>query len=156
MLNGVNCCGKRLREPEYSKRYLINILFLLAASQAIANLDRVNMSVAAPVLIQHYQWSPATVGVMLSMFNWAYCISLLFAGPFVDWVRARIAYPLQCLSGPRRRSCAERPFASAPWRCSADLSEWARDRCSVRNTRHSRDISQAKASIGSGCLLFRQ
>ncbi len=80
--------------PAFSKRYRINILFLLAASQAIAYLDRVNMSVAAPVLIRNYQWSPATVGVMLSMFNWAYCVSMLFAGPFVDWVRARIAYPL--------------------------------------------------------------
>ncbi len=79
---------------EYSRRYRINILFLLAASQAIAYLDRVNMSVAAPVLIRNYQWSPATVGMMLSMFNWAYCITMLFAGPFVDWVRARIAYPL--------------------------------------------------------------
>ncbi len=78
----------------YSKRYRINILFLLAASQAIAYLDRVNMSVAAPVLIRNYQWSPATVGLMLSMFNWAYCLTMLFAGPFVDWVRARIAYPL--------------------------------------------------------------
>ena len=80
--------------PAYSKRYQINILLLLAASQAIAYLDRVNMSVAAPVLIRNYHWSPATVGVMLSMFNWAYCVSMLFAGPFVDWVRARIAYPL--------------------------------------------------------------
>ncbi len=78
----------------YSKRYRTNILFLLAASQAIAYLDRVNMSVAAPVLIRNYHWSPATVGMMLSMFNWAYCVTMLFAGPFVDWVRARIAYPL--------------------------------------------------------------
>ena len=78
----------------FSKRYRINILLLLAASQAIAYMDRVNMSVAAPVLIRNYQWSPASVGLMLSMFNWAYCVTMLFAGPFVDWVRARIAYPL--------------------------------------------------------------
>jgi ACS family D-galactonate transporter-like MFS transporter len=80
--------------PGYSNAYRVNILFLLAASQAIAYLDRVNMSVAAPVLIRDYGWSAATVGILLSVFNWAYCFTMLGAGPFVDWVRARIAYPL--------------------------------------------------------------
>jgi ACS family D-galactonate transporter-like MFS transporter len=85
---------KAARVPEYSKRYRVNILFLLAASQAIAYLDRVNMSVAAPVLIRNYHWSPAAVGFMMSMFNWSYTFTMLAAGPFVDRVRARIAYPL--------------------------------------------------------------
>jgi MFS family permease len=80
--------------PGYTKQYRLNILFLLCASQAIAYLDRVNMAVAAPVLVRNFHWSPATVGVMLSMFNWAYSLTMLFAGPFVDWVGARIAYPL--------------------------------------------------------------
>jgi len=79
---------------EYSKAYRVNILFLLAASQAIAYLDRVNMSVAAPVLIKNYHWSAATVGILLSVFNWAYTFTMLGAGPFVDRVRARIAYPV--------------------------------------------------------------
>lgn len=83
--------------PEYSKGYRLNILLLLAASQAFAYLDRVNMAVAAPVLIRTFHWSPATVGVLLSMFNWAFTISLLAAGPFVDWVRARLAFPLGVL-----------------------------------------------------------
>ena len=34
------------------------------------------------------------MGILLSMFNWAYTFTMLGAGPFVDWVRARIAYPL--------------------------------------------------------------
>jgi MFS family permease len=85
---------KAARVSEYSKRYRVNILFLLAASQAIAYLDRVNMSVAAPVLIRDYHWSPAAVGLVMSMFNWSYTFTMLVAGPFVDRVRARITYPL--------------------------------------------------------------
>jgi ACS family D-galactonate transporter-like MFS transporter len=82
-------------EPvKYSKAYLWNIILMLAVSQAIAYMDRVNMSVVAPVLIKQYKYSPATVGVLMSMFNWAYMAALIFAGPFVDWVRARVAYPL--------------------------------------------------------------
>ena len=80
--------------PQFSKSYRWNLLLLLAVSQAIAYMDRVNMSVVAPVLIRQYHWSPATVGVLMSMFNWTFTISLLAAGPFVDWVRARLAYPL--------------------------------------------------------------
>src|SRR5512146_2397330 len=79
---------------EYSKAYRWNIIILLAVSQAIAYMDRVNMSVVAPVLIKQYHYSPATVGFLMSMFNWAYTGALIFGGPFVDWVRARIAYPL--------------------------------------------------------------
>lgn len=79
---------------EYSKRYRWNIVFLLAASQAIAYIDRVNLAVAAPVFIRQYHYNPATVGLLLSMFNWAFTLSLLAAGPFVDWIRARIAFPL--------------------------------------------------------------
>ena len=80
--------------PQYSKGYRWNIMLLLAASQMIAYADRVNLSVAAPVLIRQYHYTPATVGLLLSMFNWAFTLALLASGPFVDWVRARIAYPL--------------------------------------------------------------
>lgn len=78
--------------PQYSSRYRWNIMLLLAACQAIAYMDRVNMSIAAPILIREYHYSPATVGVLMSMFNWAYVAALLGVGPFVDWVRSRVAY----------------------------------------------------------------
>jgi ACS family D-galactonate transporter-like MFS transporter len=72
--------------------YRWDIILLLAASQTIAYMDRVNLSVAAPVLINQYHYTPATVGLLLSVFNWAFTLSLLFAGPFVDWVGARTGY----------------------------------------------------------------
>ena len=71
-----------------------NMLVLLAASQTIAYMDRVNLSVAAPVLIRNYHYTPALLGFLFSIFNWAFTIALLPSGPFVDWVRARVAYPI--------------------------------------------------------------
>jgi MFS family permease len=74
--------------------YRWNILLLLASSQAIAYVDRVNFAVVGPQLIKVYHYTPAEVGVLLSIFNWAFTFSLLLAGPFTDWVRPRLSYPL--------------------------------------------------------------
>ena len=77
-----------------SAAYRWNILLLLASSQAIAYIDRVNFAVVGPQLIKVYHYTPAEVGVLLSIFNWAFTFSLLLAGPFTDWVRPRLSYPL--------------------------------------------------------------
>jgi MFS family permease len=73
--------------------YRWNVLLLLASSQAIAYIDRVNFAVVAPHLIKVYHYTPAQVGVLLSIFNWAFTVSLLAAGPLTDWIRPRRAYP---------------------------------------------------------------
>ena len=77
-----------------SPAYRWNILLLLSASQAIAYIDRVNFSVVGPELIRDHGFSTATFGFLQSVFNWAFTASLLLAGPFTDWVRPRISYPL--------------------------------------------------------------
>lgn len=77
----------------YSTAYRWNIVLLLGFSQAIAYIDRVNLSVVGPELIRTYHYTPTLVGVLFSTFNWAFTISLLLAGPFTDRVRARIAFP---------------------------------------------------------------
>jgi ACS family D-galactonate transporter-like MFS transporter len=74
--------------------YRVNILLLLAASQAIAYIDRVNFAVVGPQLIRVYHYTPAQVGVLLSIFNWAFTFSLLAAGPLTDLIRPRRSYPL--------------------------------------------------------------
>jgi MFS family permease len=76
-----------------SAAYRWNIMLLLAFSQAIAYIDRVNLSVAGPELIKDYHYSPALLGFLFSTFNWAFTLSLLLAGPFTDWVRPRLSYP---------------------------------------------------------------
>jgi MFS family permease len=74
--------------------YRWNILLLLASSQAIAYIDRVNFAVVAPHLIKVYNYTPAEVGVLLSTFNWAFTVSLLAAGPLTDWIRPRRSFPV--------------------------------------------------------------
>jgi MFS family permease len=85
-----------------SAAYRWNILILLAASQAIAYIDRVNFAVVGPQLIRNYGYTPAQVGLLQTIFNWAFTASLLLAGPFTDWVRPRLSYPL----GVAAWSCA--------------------------------------------------
>ena len=77
-----------------SRAYRWNILFLLASSQAIAYIDRVNFAVVGPQLIRVYHYTPAQVGLLLSTFNWAFTCSLLAAGPLTDRIRPRRSYPL--------------------------------------------------------------
>jgi ACS family D-galactonate transporter-like MFS transporter len=74
--------------------YPWNILALLACSQAIAYIDRVNFAVVGPHLIQVYHYTTAQVGLLLSIFNWAFTFSLLAAGPLTDRIRPRRSYPL--------------------------------------------------------------
>ena len=75
-----------------ARGYLWRILTLLVAAQTIAYVDRVNLSVAAPVLIKNFGYTAATLGILFSIFNWVFTVAILFAGPFVDRVRPRIAY----------------------------------------------------------------
>ena len=69
-------------------------MLLLAGSQAIAYIDRVNFAVVGPELIRVYHYTPAHVGLLLSTFNWAFTCSLLAAGPLTDRIRPRRSYPL--------------------------------------------------------------
>ena len=75
-----------------NRGYLWKVLALLIACQTIAYIDRVNLSVAAPVLIKTYGYNTTQLGILFSTFNWVFTVAILFAGPFVDRVRARIAY----------------------------------------------------------------
>ena len=83
--------GRRARA---ATSYRVNILLLLASSQAIAYIDRVNFAVVGPQLIRVYHYTPAQVGLLLSIFNWAFTLSLLAAGPLTDRIGPRASYPL--------------------------------------------------------------
>ena len=77
-----------------SAAYRWNILALLASSQAIAYIDRVNFAVVGPQLIKVYHYTPGQVGLLQSIFSWAYTLSLLAAGPLTDRIWPRRSYPL--------------------------------------------------------------
>ena len=50
-------------------RYKISLLVLLAASQALSFIDRVNLSVVVPELIKQHAYSAATAGFLMSILN---------------------------------------------------------------------------------------
>jgi MFS family permease len=77
-----------------SGNYRINLLILLAFSQALAFIDRVNLSVVVPHLIKKYHYTPGSAGLLMSIFNFAYLIAILFAGPLTDLIKPQRAYPL--------------------------------------------------------------
>ena len=111
-----------------ARGYLWKVLTLLVACQTIAYIDRVNLSVAAPVLIRDFGYTAATLGVLFSVFNWVFTVAILFAGPFVDRVRARVAYGFGASAWSIGTiSAASRP-RSYPWRSSALSSASARVR----------------------------
>lgn len=74
--------------------YQVKLLLLLAASQALAYCDRVNLSVVVPDLIKHDGYTPATAGVLLSLFNWSYLLAILAAGPLTDIFQPRRVLPV--------------------------------------------------------------
>lgn len=74
-------------------KYKISILILLATSQSIAFLDRVNLSVVVPHLIKDHHFTASSAGALMSVFNVAYMLAILFAGPLTDAIKPRRAYP---------------------------------------------------------------
>jgi ACS family sodium-dependent inorganic phosphate cotransporter len=47
-------------------------------------VDRVNLSVVAPILMRDYGWSPVTMGTVLAAFFWGFSISPLLGGWLAD------------------------------------------------------------------------
>jgi ACS family glucarate transporter-like MFS transporter len=52
-------------------------------------MDRINLSVAAPVIAKQFQWNPATMGLIFSAFMWTYIICLIPWGSLTDRIGAR-------------------------------------------------------------------
>jgi ACS family D-galactonate transporter-like MFS transporter len=73
--------------------YKISLLLLLAASQALSFIDRVNLSVVLPELIKEHAYTPSTAGLLMSVLNWFYVGAIILAGPLTDKVGARRAFP---------------------------------------------------------------
>ena len=59
---------------------------------AVAFMDRVNLSIAAPVLTKEFHLNAAVMGLLLSSFTWTYTLLNVPAGMLVDRVRTRIVF----------------------------------------------------------------
>ncbi len=66
--------------------YIVGLLF---AAQIINYIDRVNLSVAAPMISKEFGWDPATMGIVFSSFLWTYVICLVPSGWLTDIIGAR-------------------------------------------------------------------
>lgn len=73
--------------------YKISLLVLLAASQALSFIDRVNLSVVLPELIKQHAYSAGAAGLLMSILNWCYVGAIIFAGPLTDRIGAYRAFP---------------------------------------------------------------
>jgi MFS transporter, ACS family, D-galactonate transporter len=70
------------------RRFLVYLI--LFAMTAVMYTDRVNLSVAAGVVRQEFNLTPADLGWLLSAYLWPYIICLTFAGLLVDRFGYRI------------------------------------------------------------------
>ncbi|HEY9413881.1 MAG TPA: MFS transporter, partial [Pseudonocardia sp.] len=120
------------------RRWVVTSLVLVIS--AVAYVDRVNLSVAAPVLTKEFHTNAAVMGVLLSSFTWSYALLNIPAGMLVDRIRTRVLYSgamllwgvasfltvlansVGALFGPRLLlGVAESPFIPASVRT---LSDW--------------------------------
>lgn len=60
------------------------VVFLLFLSVVVLYMDRVNMSVVAPVLMQEFGWDPAMMGTVLSAFFLGYFLTQIPGGWLSD------------------------------------------------------------------------
>jgi ACS family D-galactonate transporter-like MFS transporter len=73
--------------------YKIALLILLAASQSLSFIDRVNLSVVLPELIKEHAYTPSLAGPLMSLLNFFYVGAIVFSGPLTDRVGANRAFP---------------------------------------------------------------
>ena len=64
------------------RRYSVYLLLFLF--NAIAYLDRVNMSVAGKPIAYEFELSPIALGYLFSSFLWAYVLMMLPGGRLID------------------------------------------------------------------------
>lgn len=73
-----------------SRRWIV--LALVFAGIVISYVDRGNLSIAAPSIMQDFRIPPATMGYVLSAFFWTYALFQIPAGAIVDRFGIRRAY----------------------------------------------------------------
>lgn len=119
------------------RRWLVATFVLIIT--AVAYIDRVNLSLAAPILTKEFHTNAAVMGLLLSSFTWTYTLFNLPAGMLVDRLQVRVLYSLAllvwavssflttlvrsagALFGPRLLlGLGEAPFAPAAIRTLAD------------------------------------
>lgn len=71
-------------------RWQVSTVGLLLCGYIVAYIDRSALSIATPEIRKDFGLSIADMGVLLSVFPWAYGVSQLLTGPFVDRLGSRV------------------------------------------------------------------
>ncbi|WP_051341368.1 MFS transporter [Pseudonocardia spinosispora] len=87
--------GER-RPVRRNRRWAVACFVMLIIT--VAFIDRVNLSVAAPVLTSEFHVNAAVMGLLLSSFSWPYTLLNIPAGMIVDRVRTRVVYAVALVS----------------------------------------------------------
>lgn len=74
------------------RRYLVAVGLLLVVM--LGYMDRINMSVAAPHIMEEFGLSTGQFGLVTSVFNWAYILVLIPVGMMADRWGARLILPI--------------------------------------------------------------
>jgi MFS family permease len=74
------------------RRYLIGVMLMLVIT--IAYVDRVNMSMAGPVIADQFHLSKFALGLVYSAFFWGYAATMLPGGLLIDRHGKRIVLPM--------------------------------------------------------------
>jgi ACS family D-galactonate transporter-like MFS transporter len=87
--SGINA-AEDVRGAPSGRRWFV--LTLLATGTMINYLDRTAMGIAAPSLSKEFGLSPATLGMLLSVFSWSYVAGQIPGGLLLDRLGARLTY----------------------------------------------------------------
>ncbi len=85
--------GRKAETPRTGNRRLIIAIGLLLII-TLGYIDRVNMSVAAPHIIDKFGLSKGQFGIVSSAFNWSYALCLVPVGLLADRVGTKVMLPL--------------------------------------------------------------
>src|SRR5581483_9533902 len=90
--------GKEMKKHRWS------IVFLIAAGVIVNYFDRINMSIAMPLLQKEFHLTAGQMGIFLSAFAWSYALLQIPVGPLLDkigvkWVTrvATVIWAAACL-----------------------------------------------------------
>jgi ACS family sodium-dependent inorganic phosphate cotransporter len=146
-----------VRVQRWPQRF--TVVFLLFLSVVVLYMDRVNMSVVAPVLMQEFGWDPAMMGTILSAFFLGYFITQIPGG----WLSDRWGAKGILGGAVTWWSCVTMltPFASTMWsmmavRISLGLGEGMSPPClytSVARWVPVSERSRASAFIATGMYV---
>ncbi len=75
-----------------------NVAILLFAGVTINFMDRVNLSVAAPVLMKEFHFAPLLMGIVMSAFVWSYVAFQIPSGLFLDRFGSKVTVGIAAVS----------------------------------------------------------